>query len=142
MNPLTRLLGAVADRLCAGQDAVDGALGLVVEYRPDGTRIVYLPDLPRIAAAYRARVLAAPDPVDRALITPAVRALAAREAGHPATSTPDRASAYVAAYLTKDPGTPPTDHGDLLHPRLLARPVPAPDLVPTARARPLRPARR
>jgi hypothetical protein len=60
-----------------------------VTYRPDGTRVVCHPQLPAITAAYRARVLANPDALDRLFIDPAVLAQTAREyaaTGHPATS--------------------------------------------------------
>lgn len=85
MNPLARFLSALADRVHPDADAATTALGLAVTYRPDGTRVVYHPAMPAIAAAYRARVLADPDPVDRVFIDPAVLAQVAREA---ATRTP------------------------------------------------------
>jgi hypothetical protein len=132
VNPLNRILTAIADRIRGDQNTRDTALGLVVEYRPDGTRVAYLPDLPRIAAAYRARILANPDPVDQILIlrTDPTRRL-----------SPGQAAGFVAAYLAKDPATTPASHGDQQHPRPTARPIPAPTSVPTTRARPLRPAR-
>lgn len=94
MNPLHRVLSAIADRVHPDQDTTDTTAGLVVEYRPDGTRVAYHPGLPVIAARYRAWVLANPDTIDRTLVTPEVRALAAREAAH------------LAGYATKGAGPP------------------------------------
>jgi hypothetical protein len=56
MNPLNRILNAIADR--QGDDEADRARGLLVTY-PNGVRTVRLPELPAIAAAHRARLLAA-----------------------------------------------------------------------------------
>ncbi len=79
MNPLTRLLLAIADRIHPDNDTAIITAGLTVTYRPDGTRTVRHPGLPDIAAAYRARVLACPDPLDRVFIDPTVIAQAAAE---------------------------------------------------------------
>lgn len=84
MNLLARLLTVIADRIHPDTDAHAAALGLTVTYRPDGTRTVRHPGLPAIAAAYRARVLADPDALDRVFIDPAVIAQAAAEAARPA----------------------------------------------------------
>jgi hypothetical protein len=85
VTPLARLLSAIADRLHPDTDDQAAALGLTVTYRPDGTRTVHHPGLPAITAAYRSRVLACPDPVDRLFIDPAVLTQAAIEqAAHPA----------------------------------------------------------
>ena len=83
MNLLARILSAIADRIHPDTDTQAAALGLTVTYRPDGTRTVRHPGLPAIAAAYRARVLANPDAVDRVFIDPAVIAQAAAEAARP-----------------------------------------------------------
>jgi hypothetical protein len=80
MNPITRLLGHLADRLHPNADLTAALAGLTVIYRPDGTRVVRHPDMPSIAAAYRARVLADPDPLDRLFIDRAVLAQAHHEA--------------------------------------------------------------
>lgn len=87
MKPLARLLSALADRLHPDADAQAEAAGLTVTYRPDGTRVVRHPAMPSIAAAYRARILANPNPLDRLFIDQTVRDLAAREAETRASST-------------------------------------------------------
>ncbi|GAA1767478.1 hypothetical protein [Luedemannella helvata] len=78
MNPITRLLNAIADR--QGDDAADRARGLHVTY-VNGVRTVHLPELPTVATAYRSRLLAAGE-----LDDPAAWALAHREAAAPAAS--------------------------------------------------------
>jgi hypothetical protein len=80
MNPLSRLAGKLADLLHPDADLTAAAHGLTVTYTPDGTRIVRHPNLPAIAAAYRARTLANPDPLDRLFADPSVIAQAHRDA--------------------------------------------------------------
>lgn len=74
MNPLNRLLNAVADRLHPDTDALTAASGLNVSYRADGTRVVSHPDMVAIAAAHRARVIANPDDLDRLFLDPILAA--------------------------------------------------------------------
>jgi len=90
MSPLARLLSAIADQIRPGADAQAVAAGLVVTYLPDGTRVVRHPHMLAIAAAYRARILANPDPLDRLFIDRAVLAQAAREAATRPAATSGR----------------------------------------------------
>jgi hypothetical protein len=80
MNPIQRLVAALADRVHPDTDLTLAQAGLTVTYRPDGTRIVRHPDMPAIAARYRARILARPDRLDALFIDATVRAQALREA--------------------------------------------------------------
>ena len=81
MNTLSRLAGKLADLLHPDADLTTAAVyGLTVTYTPDGTRVVRHPHLPAIAAAYRARTLANPDPLDRLFADATVIAQAHREA--------------------------------------------------------------
>jgi hypothetical protein len=66
------LVGRLADRIRATRDVQAQLDGFTWHTRPDGTRVVGLTDMPLIAADYRTRTLADPDPLDRMFITPAV----------------------------------------------------------------------
>ncbi|WP_344085712.1 hypothetical protein [Luedemannella helvata] len=79
MNPITRILTAIADR--QGDDDADRARGLHVTY-VNGKRTVRLPQLPAIAAEYRSRLLA-----EGRLDDPVALAVARYEAAYLARAT-------------------------------------------------------
>jgi hypothetical protein len=87
MNPLTILIGRLADRLHAKDDAAAIAAGFVLTTNPDGTRTARLRGMTAIAAAHRARVAANPDPIDRMFLTPDLIRHINREQRHRAAHT-------------------------------------------------------
>ena len=74
-----RLVTAVADRVAPDRETEMARRGFVVTRLPGGGVRVHSPDLPTVAAAYRARVAANPDQLDRLLAAmPTTRAASDR----------------------------------------------------------------